>query len=132
MDSILSECKEFQLIKTNICRRKARIKFLKTCKQEGILPKFTSIKCNTKSPSGLKAIQKAKREWLINELKRSYSEISTLDAKAYKNYLKIAYNLSSWQLDIFMEQIHLECIKYLSCYLKKQQKLQKLKENVVS
>ncbi|XP_031639290.1 uncharacterized protein LOC116351341, partial [Contarinia nasturtii] len=131
MDSILSECEEFKLLKMNTCRMKSRIHFLKRCKQKGVLPKFTHIKCNTKSQSGLKAIHKARRCWLVNELRSSYAELATADAKSYQLYQKIASRSTPLQLDVFMgtvREAYGENLRFW--FTQKRKKLTKLKQAV--
>ena len=105
MDSIQNEVKQFRLRKLKMAKIKSDIFFLSQCKKLNVLPKFTTIKSKTKSANGILAINKARRLWLINELKRVYGKLSSLEAQTYHLHQSLLQKLSFCEMEAILECI---------------------------
>lgn len=111
-----------------MCKIKSNFIFLKGCKKAKVLPNFIYINSKAKSRSGSSAIQKARRFWLIAELKHHYAKLSVFESKAYALHQSLTSKLSFCEMELLLIKIHNDSCSFLRNNIpKKRQKLHNLK-----
>lgn len=121
------ELRKYQRLKEKFCRLKSDIFFLSRCKRKKIMPKFIQIKAKIKSFSQQKAIETAKRLWLINELKRHYAKMSEIELSIYSLHQELSNSLPAVEWDLLSRIINFRCYKVQkSSFLTKKRKLRDL------
>jgi len=117
---------KYKNIKLKVLKTNENIHFNKKCLELGIIPKYVSIKINSKSLVARKTKNMAEKIWIKNEIKSLYSKKSMLNKLLLQNHITLLNCLHSSQVDNTLREIIAQIDRKLR--LKKRSQANKLNE----